>query len=255
MRIVSYNILDGGEGRADPLAEVIEAQRPDIVALIEADHPEVLARITKRLNMDHVVAQGEKHSVAILSRWPISESINHSARSDSDDRPRCLLEALIQDPSGHQWTIGAVHLHPRAAEADEQFREREIAGLLAIFEPHRLAHRHHLLVGDFNANSPIQNIDPERCHDSTREAWRQNGGHIPRTAIARLLAAGYTDTLHALHPDRAAAQGSFTTQHPGQRVDYIFTHSIPAARIKSAWIEHDRLAKYASDHYPVAAEL
>jgi endonuclease/exonuclease/phosphatase family metal-dependent hydrolase len=26
-------------------------------------------------------------------------------------------------------------------------------------------------------------------------------------------------------------------------------------RIKSAWIEHDRLAKYASDHFPVAAEI
>ena len=34
MRIVSYNILDGGEGRADPLAEVIEAQRPEVVALV-----------------------------------------------------------------------------------------------------------------------------------------------------------------------------------------------------------------------------
>ena len=36
MRICSYNILDGGEGRADPLAEVILAQRPDIVAIVEA---------------------------------------------------------------------------------------------------------------------------------------------------------------------------------------------------------------------------
>ena len=34
MRLVSYNILDGGEGRADPLAEVIEAQRPDVIGLV-----------------------------------------------------------------------------------------------------------------------------------------------------------------------------------------------------------------------------
>ena len=31
MRVVSYNILDGGEGRADPLAEVLIARRPDVV--------------------------------------------------------------------------------------------------------------------------------------------------------------------------------------------------------------------------------
>ena len=45
MKLVSYNILDGGEGRADPLAEVIESQSPDIVVLIEADNPDVLERI------------------------------------------------------------------------------------------------------------------------------------------------------------------------------------------------------------------
>ena len=37
MRIVSYNILDGGVGRADPIAEVLLAQRPDVVGLVEAD--------------------------------------------------------------------------------------------------------------------------------------------------------------------------------------------------------------------------
>ena len=47
MRIVSYNIYNGGEGRADPLAEVIEAQRPDVVALLEADDPATLQHIAR----------------------------------------------------------------------------------------------------------------------------------------------------------------------------------------------------------------
>jgi len=34
MRVVSYNILTGGEGRADPLAEVLLAQRADVIALV-----------------------------------------------------------------------------------------------------------------------------------------------------------------------------------------------------------------------------
>src|SRR5437763_7307822 len=69
VRIFSYNILDGGEGRADPRAEVIEAQRADAVALIEADNADVLDRISKRLKMDVIVAAGKRHAVALLSRW------------------------------------------------------------------------------------------------------------------------------------------------------------------------------------------
>src|SRR3954467_1809260 len=79
MRVFSYNILDGGEGRADPLAEVIEAQRADCVALIEADNSDVLERISKRLKMDLIVAQGTRHAVALLSRLPIVYTINHGA--------------------------------------------------------------------------------------------------------------------------------------------------------------------------------
>jgi endonuclease/exonuclease/phosphatase family metal-dependent hydrolase len=30
---------------------------------------------------------------------------------------------------------------------------------------------------------------------------------------------------------------------------------MPAASIKSAWIEYDRLAKYASDHFPIGVEI
>ena len=63
MRIVTYNILNGGEGRADPLAEVIEAQRADIVGLTEADDPAVLERIANRLKMDYIHAVGERHAI------------------------------------------------------------------------------------------------------------------------------------------------------------------------------------------------
>lgn len=255
MRIFSYNILDGGEGRADPLAEVIAAQRADVVALIEADNLEVLERIAARLDMDYIQAPGKKHSVALLSRWPIVESINHSAGDAAGKmRPSCLLEVLLKDPAGREWIVAALHLHPRAGEADEDIREEEVRGLLELLEHHRLSHRPHILAGDFNANSPIQQIDPEKCKESTREEWRRNGGSIPRRVIQRLLDAGYLDTLQAVRGPAAGSVGTFTTQHPGQRVDYIFVHAFPG-QIKDAWVEHDRLAKYASDHFPVGAEF
>jgi exodeoxyribonuclease-3 len=253
MRIVSWNILDGGEGRADPIAEVILAQRPDVVALIEADNQDVLERIATRLNMDYVRGEGAgRHAVAVLSRWTIVHSINHALLRQG---PPCLMETLIREPGGVEWTIAATHFHPYAFEADERQRQIEAAALLDIFRPHRQSKRPHLLAGDFNANSPIQDIDPDRCKDKTRQAWRENGGQIPRRVVQSILDAGYLDSYHLAVGDAARSAGTFSTQQPGQRVDYIFTFGFRDSAIRSAWIETDRLARYASDHFPIGLEI
>ena len=254
MRIVSYNILDGGEGRADPIAEVIEAQRADIVCLVEADDTAVLDRIAGRLKMDLVHAPGNAHASALLSRWPIRESINHAPLHK--DFEKSLLEATVVEPgTGREWTVGVAHLHAHATEADERQRERELDTLLKIFSVHRAAGRPHLLAGDFNANSPHQQIDPARTKPRTQKEWAANGNQLPRRVVQTLLDAGYLDTLHAFDPAAAATTGTFSTQFPGQRVDYLFTHGIDRSQIRRAWVEQDRLAKYASDHFPVGLEL
>ena len=71
----------------------------------------------------------------------------------------------------------------------------------------------------------------------------------------RLDDAGYADSLRAFDEQTAATSVSFTTLHPGQRVDYVFTWGIESSRVRDAWVETDRLARYASDHYPVGAEI
>ncbi len=152
MRLVSYNILNGGEGRADPLAEVIEAQRADIVALVEADNLEVIERIAGRLKMDYIFAPTGGHAGAILSHWPIAATINHGV--GGEHWMNAFVEARIVDPHGQEWTIVAVHFAAHASEEREQLREQQLAPLLRRLSP--LDGRPHLLVGDFNANSPIQ---------------------------------------------------------------------------------------------------
>jgi endonuclease/exonuclease/phosphatase family metal-dependent hydrolase len=253
MRIFSYNIHDGGVGRADPLAEVVEAQRPDVVALVEATDLPVIERMARRMGLDYVQAPGPKQASALLTRHTIRHSINHALL---DARlTKSVLEACVVDAAGVEWTFGVVHLNARAYEVDESIREREITAVLEIFQPHRAASRPHILCGDFNANSPIQRIDPQKCKKSTRQAWEANGGYVPRRVVQMILDAGYVDTLYAVRGGEAATAATFTTQFPGQRVDYIFTHGIDLPRLKHAWIEQDRLAKYASDHYPVGAEI
>ncbi len=251
MRIVSYNILNGGEGRADPLAEVIAAQRPDVVVLVEADDPAVVQRIAGRLKMDYIHAPAGSHAGAILSAWPMVQTINHALRSGH--WMNAFIEAHVIDPGGVEWPIVGLHFAAHASEEREQLREKQ---LQAMFD--RLSHlqgRPHILAGDFNANAPSQQIDPALCSPRTRQDWLDNGGGIPRRVVQRLLDAGYIDTLHAVAPDLADTTGTYTTQFPGQRIDYIFIHGIERSRIASAWIEQDRLARYASDHFLIGADI
>src|SRR5262249_16075555 len=149
----------------------------------------------------------------------------------------------IIDPAGDEWVISAIHLSPHATEEAETQREKELKFVLKTLQRSRAANAPHVICGDFNANAPTQQVDPEKCKPSTRKAWEANGGQIPRRVIQRMLDAEYVDTLHAFDADLAGKTGTFTTQYPGQRVDYIFVHGIDASNVKLAWIEQDRLAK------------
>ena len=253
MRIFSYNILDGGIGRADPLAEVIEAQRADVVVLVEADDGDVVARIANRLKMDYVIAPGHGHSAAVLSRLTIGRTINHALLVDGG--PRSFLEVTIEPEIGRAIALFALHFSAQAQEADEQKRDSELATLLKTTAPLRAAGQPHVLAGDFNANSPRQRIDIAKAKLSLQKAYAKNGQCIPRRVIQQVLDAGYIDAL-AWHRGEAADRiATFTTHCPQQRVDYIFAHGFPRDAITSAWVEQDRLAQFASDHFPVGAEL
>ncbi len=253
MRLLTYNILDGGGGRADAIAGVIASQRPDVVALVEADDAAVVDRFARRLGMDFAHAPGNAHASALLSRWPIRASVNHAPLRPA--MSKSLLDVIVAAPAGGEWAIGVLHLHARAADADEARREAELDVVLDVFAARRAAGRPHLLCGDFNANAPYQRIDPQRCKPSTREAWRANGGGLPRRVVQRLLDAGYRDTLREADPAAAETVGTFSTEFPGQRVDYVFAYGFDSSRINAAWVVHDDAARSASDHFPVGLEM
>ena len=251
---MSYNILDGGEGRADPLAEVIEAQRPDVVALVEADNAAVVERIAGRMKMEFILAQGRRHGAAILSRGSILESVNHSLLRD--EFSDLALEATVAGPGGAQWTLAAVHLHPRARLDDEARREREIEGILEIFSRHRKENRPHLLAGDFNSNSPIQKVDARKNARRGRgRIWRRTAGCC---RAVRFRNFWMRDTWIRCRRDWGRRPGRSGVLPRNIRVSGWITfllHGIEGGDVKEAKVEQDRLAKYASDHFPVVVEI
>ena len=253
MRIVSYNILDNGAGRLDELEAVIARQRADVVGLVEADDEPFVAKLARRLGMDFVVAEGLKKGSALLSRHAIVESVNHAVAGGGVSRS--FLEAVVADPAAGLVPVGVVHLHSRAYEVDEQIREQEVAAVLAALAGYRAAGTKHLLCGDFNANTPTHHVDLDKAKPKTKVAWEANGKQIPRRAIAAVLAAGYVDTLRAARGGEADDTPTFTTDHPGQRVDYVFAWGVPPGRVRDAWVDRGELTAKASDHYPACADV
>ncbi|MEM8874505.1 MAG: endonuclease/exonuclease/phosphatase family protein [Planctomycetota bacterium] len=247
MRLLTYNILDGGVGRADPLAEVMLANDPDVVALIEAEDDEQVRRIATRLSMDVVPAPGRSRQCVLLSRLPVTSSVNHGLASDG---PRSCVECEVNG-----LPIAVVHLHPHRPRHDEDQRLREIGFVLGKLERHRVAGRPHVIMGDFNSVSPLQHVEESKLRPGDLHGLRENENTFPRDVVQTMLDSYYVDVFAELNPKTVANAGTLDTIHAGLRVDYVFAWGFPPEALLDAKIETDRLAKYASDHYPVVAEL
>ena len=92
MRLLTYNIREGGVGRAEQIAEVIKAANPDVVALQEARDPGVVERIAKLAGFPFSGSR-LSHSTGFLSNLPV---LNYGWRHPPRTR-HALLEVALAD--------------------------------------------------------------------------------------------------------------------------------------------------------------
>ena len=108
MRMVSYNILDGGReppGRVLLIRDVIRRLEPDVVGLVEADDPGLVAELAVSLDMKWTLVEaprqgrsGSGHHAAILSRFPILQSA--ALHTDCPEVRKAALAATIRRQQG-----------------------------------------------------------------------------------------------------------------------------------------------------------
>jgi len=239
MKILSYNIRLGGEDRLPDIEKIIRREKPDLVALLEANNLAKAGALANNLRMQLTFgeANGTFH-IAWLSNLPVLRSENHCLPILA----KTLLEIEVL------WKGGVVRLFAThlASSHDKVTPAEEVSAILSVLGP--LAGEPHLLVGDFNSLAPG---DPVGTPPPGVEAWGDAAKSAPRQAIGLLLEAGYVDCYRRLHPRSSGY--TYPSDQPWLRLDYVFATPQVAARLRACEIIRTKVARRASDHFPICA--
>src|SRR5438477_4820590 len=128
MRVMTWNIWDGGAARISLIAELIANASPDVLLLNEADDETVVADLAARSSYHYLWARGsgDKH-IALLTRLPVARWRIYNRRPFT----QAILAATLslQPPDGQAPLRG-----------DDTFRSgRAVSGeLIQIFGVHLL---------------------------------------------------------------------------------------------------------------------
>ena len=238
LRAMTYNIQYGHEG-LDSVADVIRAQKPDIVGLQEVDvhwnersnfvdQAQLLAkstgmnyrfaRIYQLPNSDPSKPPRE-FGVALLTRHPILSFANHEITrlSTQEENPvpqplPGLLEATV-DVNGTKIRVFDVHLDYRR---DPAVRMRQVADMLRYVGDSSIPT---LMFGDMNAYPDAPELQP--LFGKFRDTW----------------------------PYAQDSGWSAPAKEPKGKIDYVLTSD--GFRVVKAWAPK----VYASDHLPVVVDL
>lgn len=158
IRVMSYNIHNGFDPQGylgmEAIAQVIEAQQPDIVALQEVSRGwaingslDMITWLSQRLEMPYVFgpAADPLWGNAILSRYPITTS--ELVKLPTDDLPlkRSFIYVQIDVGAGQPLAVIATHFHHKHDDSDIRVLETE-----AILDYWNNG-SHTILMGDLNA--------------------------------------------------------------------------------------------------------
>lgn len=284
IRVVTWNVLRGGEGaggRLDAAIATLAAARPDVVALQEchgwdAARSRVLRRVARELAMTPWLtpARSGAHLV-VLSRIPAT-----LASRDADDGTfKHGFQHLALAPApGLTWHFVNTHLDPRSEEV-------RLAEAIAIARTTRTLQSGLCSVtGDMNSLCPGDDIDGVRVrrrfrldlarHPFLRGKFQYSGlsgatALAPRGAApppfhekrllrhvemrgdvqAFLRREGWIDAFRRLHPDDPGRTGP--SDAPLFRIDYALL-SRPLARglLRCRVLDGPRV-RIASDHLPL----
>ena len=250
MRVLTYNILDGGVGREPLIAEVLEAVRPDIAVLQEVYQNGLAERLAGRLSLQAAVVEGNStRHMALLSRWPIVEARSHHPYPPVH---HVILDATLRHPTVGPLHVFGIHTIPLYSIGREFWRAWEVWTML--HRARRVSDQPCLVMGDFNAVAPHDPMRLERLYRAAALRFWLHGNGKLRLAVRQMQSAGFADCYRALHPNEPGY--TLPPPDPGVRLDYIFANASLIGHLRQCDVFTEPAAvHHASDHYPVLAEF
>jgi endonuclease/exonuclease/phosphatase family metal-dependent hydrolase len=225
MKVLSWNIWNGGLGRLDAIEHLLRNEDADVVALQEATDRGAVETLGARLGMEVVYGEANSEfSVAWLSRVPIARAENHRL----PQLEKTLLE--IELDSRRLFTT---HLSAGRTRVDEPPRVAEVEAILSRVGDGDV------LVGDFNAAHPDDEVGAPPPEEQAP------ADYVSRRPVELVLEAGFTDCFRALNSSEPG--WTYLAWHPWVRLDYVFARQ----RARACTV----VATQASDHFAVVAEL
>ncbi len=231
LRVMSYNIHVGVgmDKKLDlqRIADVINAQHPDLVGLQEVDRgvkrtegKDEIAELAKLTSMQFAYAhnldyQGGQYGVAILSRFPIRNSDHRKFENRREAERRGMIRAEV-DVNGRLVNFVTTHLDYQFEDGRTFETEQLLSFLHSVNGPI-------IIVGDFNDE--------------------------PSGGAYRLISSSFSDAW--IDGKNKDAGFSYPADKVAKRIDYIFLRRTDRTKVKKVWT----LATLASDHIPVVADL
>lgn len=232
LRVMSYNVRhcsppSTGLIDINATAAAIKNQHPDIVALQEIDVNTKRSgpfneaeEIAKKLNMNFYFGRtidydGGEYGIAILSKYPISESKTFRLPTDTSTKgePRALITIKVKLPDGKTIRFGCTHLDAQRLPVNRELQIKEIIRISASEKSP------FILAGDLNST--------------------------PESSVISELDQHFTRTCQPCKP-------TIPTPNPNKTIDFIsFTKASNFKVISQEVIPE----AYASDHFPILAIL
>lgn len=271
MRVLTQNVLMGGEDRFDALCDVLRAARPDLLVLQEClgwqdgvrlrtlahccDIPEDDRHLF--LSQSNPRGSGKRYHVALLSRAAIL-----TVRAHTDGFAHSVLDATVAVPTtaspGPGPTLRILGAHLVSSHEDARLAETDVLLSLVLAS---LARGEDLIVaGDLNSLSP-RDPYPADLAERFVQLGISKYGNPPRfDVLRRLFSVGLLDSFDRRKPDApwASAVRGRRDGGPDQglrvltRTDYVLLSARLAQRLVDGGIVD---VGQASDHHAVYADL
>jgi endonuclease/exonuclease/phosphatase family metal-dependent hydrolase len=230
-RVMTFNIHhgEGSDGRIDVgrIAQLIEAQHADIVAIQEVDRGtkrvqkrDILVELSEAAGMAYAFGktidfQGGMYGLGILTRFPILAEHQTLFAESSAGEQRGLLRVTLS-LKGTEVVVMNTHLDDKRA-AERETAARTIVGLCDEFQSGPV-----ILCGDLNT--------------------------VPGTSPLAILSSSLTDVWEQLG---GIHEKTFPSGDPEETIDYIFIS--PHVGLRP--VSQHAVPTSASDHRPVVAEF